>query len=73
MKLQELDVIRLADGREGTIVNIQDDRRGRVFLIELDGVEFFGWPYVREADIAAVVWHAADKTAPPRTKTVLSA
>lgn len=56
MKIGELDVVKLKDGRKGTVVDIQKDNQGFAYEIEIPGLDFFDLPYVREDDIEAVTW-----------------
>ncbi len=52
MKIKELDVVRLADGREGTVVYILGN--GKAFMIDLEIDEL---PETVEADkIEKIVW-----------------
>lgn len=56
MKIHEIDVVTLKDGRQGTVVDIQHDKEGYVYMIEISGVDILDSPYVREDEIASVDW-----------------
>jgi hypothetical protein len=54
MDIQEHDVVKLKDGKEGTVVHIYT-KPGRAFLIELSDQEG-EMLTVQQADIAEIVW-----------------
>ncbi len=60
MKIGELDVVKLKDGRKGTVIDIQKDGKGFAYEIEIPGLDFFDFPYVRQEDIDAVTWCYAE-------------
>ena len=73
MKLKELDVVRLTDGREGTVVDLQQDAQDSIFLIEIEGIDFFDWPHVRASDIASIVWPSSNEPLPRKPQEILTA
>lgn|GEM_PF-6017238 len=56
MEINEIDVVTLKDGRQGTVIDIQHDAQGYAYMIEIPGVDVLDSPYVREDEIASVDW-----------------
>lgn len=56
MIINELDVVRLKDGREGTVIDIYEN--GNVFLLEIcnDKGETVCLPFVKKEDITDVTY-----------------
>lgn len=57
MIINESDVVRLKDGREGTVIDIYEN--GAVFLLEIcnDKGETVCLPFVKKEDITDVTYH----------------
>ena len=52
IKYKEGDVVLLKDGREGIILHeIENGYGDAVYLVEIDGLDYEGWPYVTEVGI----------------------
>lgn len=60
MKIDELDVVKLKDGRVGTVIDVQKDEKGPAYLIEIPDEDFFDAPYVRKEDVETVTWRYAE-------------
>ena len=56
MEINEIDVVTLKDGRQGTVIDIQHDAQGYAYMIEIPGIDVLDSPYVREDEIASVDW-----------------
>ena len=56
MEINDLDVVTLKDGRQGTVIDIQHDAQGYAYMIEILGIDVLDSPYVREDEIASVDW-----------------
>ena len=56
MEINDLDVVTLKDGRQGTVIDIQHDAQGYAYMIEIPGIDVLDSPYVREDEIASVDW-----------------
>jgi len=57
MIISELDVVKLKDGREGTVLEVFD--HSKTFMIEIaneDG-EMLDDPVVKEDEVKEVIWH----------------
>lgn len=56
MKIHELDVVTLKDGRQGTVLDIKHDENGLAYYLLEVPSEFVLDDYVREDEIASVDW-----------------
>ena len=56
MKINELDVVTLKDGRQGTVLDIKHDENGMAYYLLEVPDEFVLDDYVREDEIASVDW-----------------
>ena len=56
MKINELDVVTLQDGRQGTVLDIKHDKDGTAYYLLEVPDEFVLDDYVREDEIVSVDW-----------------
>lgn len=56
MGINELDVVTLKDGRQGTVLDIKHDENGQAYYLLEVPSEFVLDDYVREDEIASVDW-----------------
>ena len=62
IEVKEHDVVRLKDGREGTVIHVFSSPR-MAYLIETDEENTDDWPTVEPKDIEKVIWK--DNWKPP--------
>lgn len=60
MGINELDVVTLKDGRQGTVLDIKHDENGlSYYLLEVPS-EFVLDDYVREDEVTSVDWRSEE-------------
>lgn len=57
MNFKELDVVRLQDGREGTILEIFD--HGKMLYMEMptDDDELYSWEWIQSDLVTEIIYH----------------
>lgn len=56
MKIHELDVVELKDGRQGTVLEIFGSGDNEEYYIETVGEEMDFWPTVGADKIRKIIW-----------------
>ena len=58
MVAKELDVIRLSDGRTGTVLEVYENSSAYLIKITDNGGKAIDTPIIAQIDIVEVVWNA---------------
>lgn len=60
MGINELDVVTLKDGRQGTVLDIKHDENGLSYYLLEVPLEFVLDDYVREDEVTSVDWRSEE-------------